>query len=205
MNLWAPGFKLYSLFLNVNFKGQYHFWGGHFVCRCQYSLGPSSAVAKKRKKSASEGNWEAVWGGERVAPPFLLPQVTPRLASFSDIFPIWPRFLPFSPTAEPDPRLMTVTLWNYLWMTKSKLRVSNTSYQSLQTTKLNFENLLGQQVFQNHNKNLFQSSSSLSKILKYSWRLIFLRKLLICNFIFLLLLLFLSIYCIYIFIFLYIL
>ena len=98
-------------------------------------------------------------------------QATARLASFADIFSIWPRFLPFSPTAEPGPGLMTVTLWHlrkYLWKTKSKLRVSNTSYQSLQTTKLNFENLLGQQVFQNHNKNLFQSSTSLSKLSKYS-------------------------------------
>ena len=112
---------------------------------------------KRRKKSASEESREAVWGGENVAPAFTPPQVTPRLASFVDIFPIWPCFLPFSPTAEPGPRLMTVTLWNlrnYLWKTKSQLRVSNTSYQSLQATniiKLNFENLLGQQVFQRHN------------------------------------------------------
>ena len=69
-------------------------------------------------------------GGGNVAPPFPPPQVTPRLASFADIFPIWPRFLPFSPTAEPGPGLMTVTLWNlrnYLWKTKSQLHVSNTS------------------------------------------------------------------------------
>ena len=55
---------------------------------------------KRRKKSASEATREAVWGGKRVAPPFPLPQVTPRLASS-----IWPRFLPFSPTAEPGPRV----------------------------------------------------------------------------------------------------
>ena len=33
--------------------------------------------------------------------PFPPPQATARLASFADIFPILPRFLPFSPTAEP--------------------------------------------------------------------------------------------------------
>ena len=85
---------------------------------------------KRRKKLASEASREEVWGGENVAPPFPPPKATPRLASFADIFPIWPRFLPFSPTAEPGPRLMTVTLWNlrnYLWMTKSQLHVSNTS------------------------------------------------------------------------------
>ena len=85
---------------------------------------------KRRKKSASEASWEVVWGGENVAPAFPPPQATARLASFADIFPIWPRFLPFSPTAEPGPRLMAVTLWNlrnYLWKTKSQLHVSNTS------------------------------------------------------------------------------
>ena len=74
---------------------------------------------KRRKKSASKASREAVWGGENVAPPFPPPQSTARLASFADI---WPRFLPFSPTAEPGPGLMTVTLWhlrNYLWKTKS--------------------------------------------------------------------------------------
>ena len=122
---------------------------------------------KRRRKSASKASWEAVWGGENVAPAFPPPQVTLWLASFADISPIWPRFLPFSPTAEPGPGLMTVTLWNlrnYLWMTKSQLHVSNTSYQSLQATniiKLNFENLLGQQEFQSHNWNPFQSSSTL--------------------------------------------
>ena len=68
-------------------------------------------------------------GGGNVAPPFPPPQATAWLISFADIFPIWPRFLPFSPTAEPGPRLMTVTLWNlrnYLWMTKSQLHVSYT-------------------------------------------------------------------------------
>ena len=52
---------------------------------------------KRRKKSASEASREVVWGEENVAPP----QATARLASFADIFPIWPRFLPFSSTAEP--------------------------------------------------------------------------------------------------------
>ena len=85
---------------------------------------------KRRKTSASEASREVVWGGENVAPPFPPPQATARLISFADIFPIWPRFLPFSPTAEPGPGLMTVTLWNlrnYFWKTKSQLHVSNSS------------------------------------------------------------------------------
>ena len=36
--------------LNVYFKGQCHCWEGHFVYRCQFSLGPGSAVGKKEKK-----------------------------------------------------------------------------------------------------------------------------------------------------------
>ena len=40
--------------------------------------------------------------------------------------------------------------------------VSQTSYQWLQTTKMNFEKLLGGQVFKNHNYNPFHSSSSIS-------------------------------------------
>ena len=84
-------------------------------------------MGKKEKKI---GERREPRGGGKVALPFPPPLSTPRLASFADIFPIWPRFLPFSPTAEPGPRLMTVTLWNlrnYLWMTKSQLHVSNTS------------------------------------------------------------------------------
>ena len=87
---------------------------------------------KHRRTKRAERQSKKVWGvgGGNVAPPFPPPQATARLASFADVFPIWPRFLPFSPTAEPGPGLMTVTLWNlrnYLWMTKSQLHVSNTS------------------------------------------------------------------------------
>ena len=104
-----------------------------------------------------------VWGGERVAPPFPLPQVTPRLASFADIFLIWPRFLPFSPTAEPGPGLVAVTLWNlrnYLWKTKSQLHVSNTS-SLITINKRELWKTVRSTSFQNHNWNPFQSSSSL--------------------------------------------
>ena len=38
------------------------------------------------------------------------PQSTPRLTSFTDIFPIWPPFLPLSFTAEPCPRLFPMVL-----------------------------------------------------------------------------------------------
>ena len=65
---------------------------------------------KRRKKSASEASREAVWGEENVAPPFPPPQVTPRLASFAEFSYLTPFFLPFSPTAEPGPGLMAVTL-----------------------------------------------------------------------------------------------
>ena len=58
---------------------------------------------KRIKKSASEGE-------ENVAPPFPPPQVTPRLASFAEFSYLTPFFLPFSPTAEPGPGLMAVTL-----------------------------------------------------------------------------------------------
>ena len=40
--------------------------------------------------------------------------------------------------------------------------VSQALYQTLQTTKMNFESLLGEQVFKNHNCNPFQSSLSLT-------------------------------------------
>ena len=96
-------------------------------------------------------------GGGNVAPPFPPPQATAWLISFADIFPIWPRFLPFSPTAEPGLGLMTVTLWylrNYLWMTKSQLHASNTSSSITNNRNKHWKTI--------RSKNLFQSSSSLS-------------------------------------------
>ena len=57
-------------------------------CKVTLSLGPSSALGGKGKKSERSEPRGVVWGGERVA-----------------IFPILPRFLPFSPTAEPGPKL----------------------------------------------------------------------------------------------------
>ena len=72
--------------------------------------GKKSAWQKQKKKPASEASQGVVWGGKRVRvaeallhlPP---PQATARLASLADIFPTRPRFLPFSSTAEPGPRL----------------------------------------------------------------------------------------------------
>ena len=63
---------------------------------------------KKKKKPANEASQGVVWGGKRVAEALLHlppPQATSRLASLADIFPRRPRFLPFSSTAEPGPRL----------------------------------------------------------------------------------------------------
>ena len=101
MNLWAPGFKLYQLFLHVYFKAQCHCWGDHFVHRCQFSLGP----------------------GWRRPFPFLRSPLG-SLLLYDPVFCLFP------PLRSLVPGLMTVTLWNlrnYLWMTKSQLHVSNTS------------------------------------------------------------------------------
>ena len=48
------------------------------------SLGPGSASGEKGKKSAGEARLEAA-------------QATAGLASLANMFPIWPRFLLFSP------------------------------------------------------------------------------------------------------------
>ena len=87
-------------------------------------------------------------GGGNVAPPFPPPQATARLISFADIFPIWPRFLPFSPTAEPGPGLMPVTLWNlrnYRWRQNHSF-MPPTHHRQLQTTEMNIEKLLGLKI-----------------------------------------------------------
>ena len=85
---------------------------------------------EKEKKIGERNEPRGSLRREKGGASLSLPQVTARLISFADILPFWPRFLPFSLTAEPGPGLMTVTLWNlrnYLWMTKSQLHVSNTS------------------------------------------------------------------------------
>ena len=56
---------------------------------------------KKKKNRRAKRAERPVWGRERVA-FFLLPQATTRLPSLADIFPIWPRFLPSSPTARDE-------------------------------------------------------------------------------------------------------
>ena len=67
---------------------------------------------RKKKNRWAKRAEEVVWGGgrERVAPPlpFPLPQATAGLAGLADIFPNSPRFLPFSPTAEPSPRTRAI-------------------------------------------------------------------------------------------------
>ena len=72
---------------------------GEFILFIDASLAWDQAPqwGKRRKKSASEASREAVWGGENVAPPFPHLQATARLASFADIFPIWPCFFAFFP------------------------------------------------------------------------------------------------------------
>ena len=62
----------------------------------------------------------------------------------------------------------TYSLWklrNYMWTTKANKYDYQALFQTLQTTlllKINFEKLLGLQVFKNHNCNEFESFSSLS-------------------------------------------
>lgn len=50
------------------------------------SLGPGFALWENGEKIGQARRAERVWG-ERLAPPFLPPQGTARLASFPDIFP----------------------------------------------------------------------------------------------------------------------
>ena len=54
----------------------------------------------------------------------------------------------------------TVIVNDNIWASFQTNNVFQGLYQTLQTTKVNFENLLGWQVFKNHNCNPFQSSSS---------------------------------------------
>ena len=65
------------------------------------------STSTKRSDSAVEGRRQnpgqiAKNIGERQSKP----QSTARPASLANIFVVWPRFLPSSPTAEPSPRLL---------------------------------------------------------------------------------------------------
>ena len=118
---------------------------------------------KRRKKSARKASREAVWGEENVAPPFPPPQATARLASFADIFPILTPFFAFFPYCGAWSRAndgYTMTLEKL--PLKDKIIALCLQHIIVNyKTKMNIEKLWGQKVFQNHNKNLFQSSSSL--------------------------------------------
>ena len=95
--------------------------------------------------------------------PFPLPR--PPLGSLPSpiFFLFWPRFLPFSPTARAWSRAndgYTMTLEKL--PLKDKIIALCLQHIIVNyKTKMNIEKLWGQKVFQNHNKNLFQSSSSL--------------------------------------------
>ena len=76
------------------------------------SLGPGSSLGEKgekigvAKETISERSEPERESGEGKGWPFPLPNCTAGLASLADIFPVWPRFLPFfPPTADPGPRL----------------------------------------------------------------------------------------------------
>ena len=62
------------------------------------TLGPDSAVEGRRQNPGQI----AKNIGERQSEP----QSTAQLALLANIFVVWPRFLPSSPTAEPSPRLL---------------------------------------------------------------------------------------------------
>ena len=77
------------------------------------NLRPGSPLGGKRNKTGERSEPRGVvYGGEKVAPPFPLHMSAAGLASLADIFPIWPRFLPFSPTAEPGPKLRKASFYN---------------------------------------------------------------------------------------------
>ena len=67
------------------------------------SLGPGSALGEKGEKIGvakeiiSERSEPERESGEGKGWPFPLPNCTAGLASLADIFPVWPRFLPFFP------------------------------------------------------------------------------------------------------------
>ena len=67
------------------------------------SLGPGSALGEKgekisvAKETISERSEPERESGEGKGWPFPLPNCTAGLASLADIFPVWPRFLPFFP------------------------------------------------------------------------------------------------------------
>ena len=85
---------------------------------------------KNRRTKRAERQSKKGGGGWKCGAALSSSPGHPSARSFRRYFSFWPRFLPFSPNAEPGPRLMTVTLWNlrnYIWMTKSQLHVSNTS------------------------------------------------------------------------------
>ena len=62
----------------------------------------------RRAKRAERCNLRRGKGGAALPPP----QSTAGLTSLADIFPIWTRFLPFSLTAEPGPKLRKTSFYN---------------------------------------------------------------------------------------------
>ena len=68
------------------------------------SLRLGSALGEKGKKIGERSEPRGSLGRGKRRRRFPPPQTTARLASLTNIFPIWPLFLPFFPAAEPGPR-----------------------------------------------------------------------------------------------------
>ena len=84
-----------------------HFHLALVAASISYIVTTATKSLQKRKNSASEES-EGVWGGWglRSSAAFPAPQFTTLLASLADFLPVSSRFLPFSPTTQPGPRLM---------------------------------------------------------------------------------------------------
>ena len=72
-----------------------------------WEKGEKIGVSEKKKNRRANG---------KGPPPFPPPHDTTQLTSLADIFSIWPRFLAFSPIAEPGPRLSYLQIrWQQLY------------------------------------------------------------------------------------------
>ena len=99
------------------FKKSYRPWKWRNGAVSSYLLpGTRVRIVGKRRKNR---RWRKKKNGERMGkgpPSFPPPQDTAQLASLTDIFSIWHRFLAFSPNAEPGPRLSYLQIrWPQLY------------------------------------------------------------------------------------------
>ena len=143
------------------FNGQGHCRGVHFVSRYQFSLGPGSAVGKKDKKIAERselrGSLKRGKGGAALSPfPGYRPARFIHLYFFYLIpfFPFFPNCGAWSQANDSYAmKLEKSSLNDKITSFISPTHHINCCFEKL----MNFEKLLGKQVFKNHNYNPFQS------------------------------------------------